>query len=564
MLKTKIVSSLEKPLLEENIDGFSSLANISALRGERLSFQLLNTYEYENDTSPLERNIAYAILTAEGELSEYASFREVGNVPVERPTLEKAVDDEYYISKKPGLFPDILRPLRCGNTVCATPYLLTSVWVEIDIPEDFPAGDHKFKIRLDAGEKGTSDATLKIKVIDAALPSEDIYFTQWFHCDSLANYYNVEVWSEKHWKIIENFARVAVRNGINMLLTPVFTPPLDTAPGGERLTTQLVGVTKRGESYTFDFSLLDRWIDMCERVGIKYFEISHFFTQWGAKHAPKVMATVNGEYKRIFGWDTDAVSKEYIEFLRAFIKEFLSHMKSRGIDRQCFFHISDEPRFEHIESYKAARASIIDLISDYPLMDAMSNYNFWELGLISTPIPSSNHIAPFIENGVPNLWTYYCCTQTTKVSNRFIAMPSWRNRSIGFQIYKYGIVGFLHWGYNFYENWHSVNSINPYLVQDGNGWVSPGDAYSVYPAQNGEALESLRIAVFYEALQDVKAMKLCESLCGKDAVVKAIDEAIDADVTFDTCAKSAEAILSLREKINALIEENKQTPSRNI
>ena len=32
-------------------------------------------------------------------------------------------------------------------------------------------------------------------------------------------------------------ARVAVRSGIHMLLTPVFTLALDTAIGGERLTT---------------------------------------------------------------------------------------------------------------------------------------------------------------------------------------------------------------------------------------------------------------------------------------------------------------------------------------
>ena len=35
-------------------------------------------------------------------------------------------------------------------------------------------------------------------------------------------------------------------------------------------------------------------------------------------------------------------------------------------------------------------------------------------------------------------------------TNRFIAMPSGRNRVGGFLLYKYGINGFLHWGFNFY------------------------------------------------------------------------------------------------------------------
>ena len=60
-------------------------------------------------------------------------------------------------------------------------------------------------------------------------------------------------------------------------------------------------------------------MEACKKAGIKYFEHSHLFTQWGAKHAPKVIATVNGEKKRIFGWDVLAVSDEYKEFLAAFM-----------------------------------------------------------------------------------------------------------------------------------------------------------------------------------------------------------------------------------------------------
>ena len=132
--------------------------------------------------------------------------------------------------------------------------------------------------------------------------------------DCLANYYHCEPWSERHWEIVENFARTARENGINLLLTPLFTPALDTAVGGERTTTQLLDITvtraNGASEYSFGFEKLDRWIDMCNRVGIEFFEISHLFTQWGAGHAPKVMATVDGEYKRIFGWDTDATGED--------------------------------------------------------------------------------------------------------------------------------------------------------------------------------------------------------------------------------------------------------------
>jgi hypothetical protein len=361
------------------------------------------------------------------------------------------------------------------------------------------------------------------------------------------------VWSERHWEIVESFVRTARHGGINLLLTPVFTPPLDTAIGGERRTTQLVGVEKRGAEYAFDFSLLDRWIEMCDRCGIRYFEISHLFTQWGATHAPKIMATVDGEYKKLFGWETDATGEEYTCFLRTFLQAFLSHMKARGDDRRCFFHISDEPNLTQLADYRAAKAVVADLLEGYPIMDALSSYEFYETGAVEHPIPSSNHIEPFLANGVPDLWTYYCVGQAIDVSNRFIAMPAWRTRCIGMQLYKYNIKGFLQWGYNFYNNRHSGDPVNPYCDASAGHSFPAGDAYSVYPAADGTAMESTRFVVFHEALQDLRAMKLCERYYGHDAVVAELERVFGGEITFKTCTYSAEMTLRIRETVNEMI-----------
>ena len=139
------------------------------------------------------------------------------------------------------------------------------------------------------------------------------------------------MFSEKHWEIIENFIRTAVDNGINMILTPIFTPALDTMVGGERPTNQLLGCTQENGKWSFDFTLVHRWIEMCKRCGVEYYEISHLFTQWGAEHAPKVMATVDGEYKKIFGWETKASGKPYRAFLEAFAPAFKKEVEELGI-----------------------------------------------------------------------------------------------------------------------------------------------------------------------------------------------------------------------------------------
>ena len=551
MLKLKLTSSLEKVFKDSCFDEISEISTLSALNNERISFQIAAQIV---DTEMFSEQYAVAF---SGELAKYATVREVISVPVTIPTFPCGFSDDNNLRTTPGLYPDLLMPLRYGQTLRVNKDFVSSLWIEIDLRNkgSVCSGVHPLTVTL-SNEKETAEVTFNIEIIDASLPDEDITFSEWFYTDCLANYYNVEAFSEKHWEIIENFARTAVKNGINLLLTPTFTPPLDTAVGGERLTTQLVGVTLNDGIYEFDFTLLDRWIEMCNRVGVKYFEIAHFFTQWGAKHTPKVMATVDGEYKKIFGWETDAVSPEYTLFLRSFIKAFLEHMRARGDDKRCYFHISDEPKLDQLENYKAAKDSIKDLLCGYPIMDALSNYEFYSDGLVDLPIPANNHITPFLENNVQNLWTYYCCGQWEKVSNRFIAMPSARNRSIGMQMYKHSIVGFLHWGYNFYNTQYSYNPIDPYRDTSGDGWVPAGDCFCVYPAPDGTAYETMRVIVFYEALQDVKAMKLAEKLCGKDTVISTIENAFGRKVAFDECARTPDEILRVREAVNSLIKNN--------
>ena len=554
MLKTKIVSSLTKVYTDTVIEELVPFKKISALKGERISLQLVTQYVKEaGDGKFMERKLYTPRLI--GTLSRYATLREVRNVGVEFPTLPDLADEDYE-RFTPGLYPDLLRPLSYGGKVNARTLFPSAIWIEVEIPEDLKEiGESAITVEL-VNDEGVTEAseTLTVEVINATLPKQELIMTQWFHCDALANYYDVEVWSEKHWKTIENFARVAVKNGINMLLTPTFTPPLDTQIGGERLTTQLVEVTVTDGKYSFNFDLLDRWVQMCDRIGVKYFEITHLFTQWGAKHAPKVMATVDGEYKRIFGWDTDACADEYISFLRQFLTEFIAHMKKNGNDKRCYFHISDEPVKDQIESYCKAKASIADILDGYVTMDALSDYQFFEQGVVTTPISNINSIASFIDKGVPNLWAYYCCGECARVSNRFIAMPSARNRSIGMQLYKYDIVGFLQWGYNFFANQNSSDTIDPFTNVSGDSWVPAGDSVSVYPGFRGEALESLRLVVFHDALQDMRAMKLCESLYSKDEVVSAIESVFGKELTFYTCASKAETMLAIREKINEMIK----------
>jgi hypothetical protein len=403
---------------------------------------------------------------------------------------------------------------------------------------------------MEDGEEITEK--LSLRVADAVLPEQKIAVTQWVHYDCIASAHGLEVFSEEHWNAIENYLKTAVDHGINTILTPVLTPPLDTAVGGERPTVQLVDIEKTEIGYVFGFEKFRRFVALCEKLGVKTFEISHFFSQWGAYHAPKVMATVGGEYKRIFGWETDAAGEEYVSFLRALIPALLAEAKALGIENRLMFHISDEPGVKHLEQYKLVKSNIADLLACYPVYDALSDFDFYESGVVANPIPASDRIEPFLDANIENLWTYYCCGQWKDVSNRFIDMPLARTRIIGAQMWKYNIAGFLQWGYNFYYTRFSKREINPFVITDGDAFVPAGDTFSVYPAPGGKPYRSLRLVAFAEALADMRALSLAEKLCGKEAVLALVDA--EGDVTFSSYPKNAEYLLELREKINAMIE----------
>ena len=543
----KIIPSYEKCFLDEAIEEKAPLVRPRCLRGEEFHFGVVFTTE----DSPAWLLGEVTALAVRSPISEILRFERVEHVPVRFPCYPKRADEDY-LRKTAGLYPDLLIPLCPGDPVEVPFHSLGSLYGTADIPESLAAGDYEITVALVAEDGTEYPASFTLTVLDAVLPRGNLIYTQWIHADCLAGAYGVDIFSEKHWTYLENYIRCAVKNGVNAVLTPVFTPPLDTAQGGERPTVQLVDVYRDTNGWRFSFERLHRYISLCRRCGAEYFEISHLFTQWGASHAPKIVGVVNGKKEKLFGWETDSLSDEYISFLRAFLTAFLAEMKASGLDRACLFHLSDEPGMAHLERYRAVKSRIADLLEGYPVIDAVSDFDFYRTGAVGTPIPASDHIEPFLAAGIEGLWTYYCCAQGQEVSNRFIAMPSSRTRIIGAQLWKYRIAGFLHWGYNFWYTRFSRREIHPYVILDGGCFTPAGDCFSVYPGPDGIPYQSLHMKAFTEALSDLRAMTLAEALCGRNAVLEAVEAA--GEVTFSRYPRERDAAASLRERVNVLIE----------
>ncbi len=541
----KLVTSLEKVFPTKEPLGEAIGETLTALQGETISFQFAYRWNFDYKGS--------AKIEVTSPIAEKVQVRTVELVPCEYPCHYH--HDDNYLVTEPGLYPDRLA-LIPNNQIILIPMQWRSLWIDLDT-KGLEAGSYPIEISLKNGDITYGSAKVTYEILNASLPELSIPHTEWFHSDCLANYYNVEVFSEEHWNIIENFIRTAVNRSCNMILTPVFTPPLDTAIGGERRTVQLVGVkVEKEDSYSFDFTKFERWVSICKKCGVKYIEISHLFTQWGAYAAPKIMGEKDGKECKLFGWETNASSKEYRTFLQQFLRALKEELKHLEIEDRTWFHVSDEPSMEQLETYRAAKTILAEELEGYPTFDALSDYAFYETGLVAQPVCAIDHIKPFLENRPEKLWTYYCTAQGNKVTNRFISMSGTRTRILGTQLYKYNLDGFLHWGYNFYNAQFSTRPIDPYCCTDADRAFPSGDAFLVYPGKDGIPEESIRIMLMAEAMADFRAMTYLEQLTDKETVLACIEPEGSALVGLEEYPKTVTELMAIRSRINEKIKEN--------
>ena len=471
--------------------------DLSGLRGEVLSFQVVYRAAGQGVVE----------LDLSGAPAAWSEARGIGLAHVEHPTY--SVAPEELCGAAPGFFPDPLLPAESHD---AFPGQTRGVWVTVRIPDNARAGRRVLNVGVIWGGVVAARLRVQVEVVPARLPGQRLKVIHWFHNDCLMSHYGFEAWSRPHWRMLEPYLRNAADHGVNTITTPVFTPPLDTAVGTERPTVQLVDVTVTGKDrYRFGFGRLEKWIDLCRRCGMTDFEISHLSTQWGAKSAPKVMAKVGGRAERIFGWGDASDGPRYERFLLQFLPRLVSCLRRKGAVSRSYLHVSDEPRAAQLPQYSAVREILRRGAPELPVVEALSEFEFYEHGLVDRPCPATNHAQPFLDRGVPHLWCYYCTGQRQGVSNRFMDFPSARNRILGWQLYKFGFEGFLHWGYNHWYGGLADELIDPYTNSHAGRPLPPGDGFMVYPGRDGP-VDAMRWEVFREGLQDMRALQMLAGL----------------------------------------------------
>lgn len=484
-----------------------------------------------------------------GSAAAWAKAYEVLLVPSQLPAYPGY--DDHVERTTPGLFPDPIREVPAYGIPVSDCGGWRSIYIVVDGKDKpLPEGKLDLTVSLVSAETGEckGQQTVALEVFPALDPQKLLY-TCWIYFDCIAQAHHVEIWSDAFWEIAENYLQLAGKFGMNVVLTPLLTPPLETAVGLYRPAVQLVDVLCTEDGYAFSFQRFDRFAAMAQRAGMRYFEITHLFSQWGASSAAQVIGVKDGKEQRIFGWDDRADGPAYQHFLDSLLRAFGEHVRKMGLDERCLYHVSDEPWYEVKEAYCKGRKLLENALgSDIRIIDAMSDYKLYEEGAVTTPVPALDAIGPFVENHVKPLWGYYCCVQGQKVSNRFFSMPLSRTRVLGVQMYLADMEGFLHWGYNHYNAQQSREVIDPYHTTDARLAFPSGDAFCVYPVEKG-ATPSIRMAAFYEGIEDMQLMQTAERLHGRAYVEEIIRKEAGMDITFTEYPRDAAFLPKLRRTL---------------
>ncbi|MBK7821667.1 MAG: DUF4091 domain-containing protein [Tessaracoccus sp.] len=508
------------------------LTALTGWSGERVSFQVAWLPPSTRGHGPQNR------VEVEVDGAGHVSLFDVELVPVQAPCWPE--HSTGYIADRPGLLPDLLRPRADGARTMARHTGWHSVWVDVVLPSD------DLRVTVRDGDTLVLDHRIEVHTVERPAAPPELTVAQWFHADCLATYYGVDTWSEDHWTAIAGQLRSLRRLGATMALTPVWTPPLDTDEGIDRRTTQLLDIRLADGVYHFGHERLDRWMALLADAGIAQVEVPHLFTQWGAKYAPQVWVEVDGAPVKLFGWHTHADDPAYVDFLAQALPFLKEYFGARVGLENTFFHVSDEPSEEHLASYLAAKGAVGSLLDECRLIDALSEHEY--AAHVPTPIVATNAVEGFRRAGVEPGWVYYCISQSWELSNRFIALDGVRTRALGWQLYKTGAIGFLHWGFNFYNSVLSRRAINPFVDTAAGGGFLSGDAFIVYPGPDLEPLESQRHRLIADAMQDLAAAQRAESILGRDQVLAIVDP--DGDLDYATGWVSSETWLERRSTLD--------------
>ncbi len=410
-------------------------------------------------------------------------------------------------------------------------YTPRAVFISLQIPEDTLPGQYTCRVsfflhKAIAPEvKLEKELTVSVQVYPYTMPKPKdwrFYLDLWQHNSNIARQHEVALWSDAHFEILEKYLRTLADLGQKAATVVVSEVPWSgqgchnmESPAANLFEYSIIPVTRDAGGYRYDYTFMQRYIDLCRKVGIDS-EISLYglCNVWGDAGGPfGGPAPDFPDAVKIRYYDQASGSYQFMD-TAADIDDYIRSLYRYFIDTDQLEKVrlaADEPG--DIEAYRRAITHLKEIAPNFQLKAALNHAEF--VGEFGEEV---SDYAPFIaalcseydkliayKKAMPDkrfLW-YICCYPA--YPNTFLSSPLTEAYILGLMTSYAGFDGLLRWAYTCWtDNPRSHNGAEANFPS-----FAAGDAHFVYPGKGGQPLLSLR----YHALRKgIELYEMCEAL----------------------------------------------------
>ncbi len=423
------------------------------------------------------------------------TVRRVGYVPV-RSDPPKSPADEL-IRAAPGRFPD---PLFEETSFHLPGKETTALWVTVFAPADTRPGTYRGRVVFRAAEREAATLPFEIRVAKATVPKQTLLVTNWFtfNEERLGRYFDLDGGPDRYWEVLGNIAKVIGEHRQNVTLTPVL---------------ELTDARAEGGSVSYDFSRLDRFLDIFEKAGAaSVIEGGHLLSRASGYNSPLIVPAFlveGGRVQRAALGPDDPRAEAHV---RSFLPALYAHLKKTGRIGRYVQHVLDEAHGNEPPFYLRYVELVRETMPGVKTIDAIDQKagslgeacDIWvpQLGRFDDAFDA---IQRHVEKG-GQAWYYTCLYPQGRHLNRFIQQPLVKTRLLQWFNFRYGFSGFLHWGGNHWPD-DPYTDTQP-IINAGRDLLPAGDAFLTYPWKEGRSIRSsIRFEAMMEGIEDYELLR---------------------------------------------------------
>ncbi len=458
------------------------------------------------------------------------------------------------------------------------------VWVEIDIPEAAAPGLYNGVVEIYShfgfeNEEKIGEVSFCIDVKNVTLPDPKdykFYLDLWQHNSNIARKHEVELWSDKHFIIMENYIKSLAALGQKAVTVIASEIPWSGQRGfryrnnlSDLYEYSMIKVIKHKDgSFDYDYTIMQRYIDMCFQSGIKdEIEVFGLFNIWISEDDG--YAHVVEDYPddiRVRYLDESDMCYKYIRTgkeLEHYLQALERYFIGQGLIQKVRI-AADEPA--DIGLFKKRLNNMKKVAPAFKYKAALKHTGFIEefQNDIQDFVPKITYACEAWDSllrikeikGNRLLWYVSCIPPQP---NHFIGSPLLESRLTGLLTTFMGFEGFLRWNYTAWPD-HPREKIYYRFPE----WKA-GDTCFVYPGCSNSPLLSLRYKALKRGIEDFELVRMIQEIhAAPEIIVDRIRNKIlktkDIRNFHYSLGKKAEELYSLdyddyREVRNLLLNE---------